>query len=381
MIQKGIIEEIISKYQYKVRIPRYDKLYTTPDRVTTEDLSTAIVCSVPGTKVSFALGDVVLVAFENSELNRPVILGLLYREEFGDESQFSSPKIDKLLDDLTDRIDALENENLYTHIKYSNDNGLTLTSLYEYTDVKDISTGLNTYVTASDIKIDPSSTVIYWSIIDSNNVDVTSKFNITTTLSAGTETESFQESLIKIPVRLKGYDELNLSFSILKVENYSDYHIVLTTDKNTLGSIYGDYMGICVSPNAIPPLDLSQYSWTSFYDIISNLVAKLEEYLLPRVERNEKTLYGYTYSTSIQESDGTGLLDGVNVSTEQIDIHGADNKDIIFNSSKSIYIDNDNENLVLNDIEYTIGRVDTVFSEYYSNKGHLTTVFKKKVSN
>ena len=387
MIQKGIIETLISPYEYKVRIPRYDKLRTTPGGVLSKDLSSAIVCSVPGTNISFSEGDVVLVGFENDELNKPVILGLLYREDIKDTNKFNIPYIKQILSDLENEINNININNLYTHVKYSNDNGITFTSLYEYKDTKIISTGQANYISADGIKIDPLSEIIYWSIIDSNNVDVTSNFNIITTLSATlnsdtnkeyTISESFSDSLIRIPIRFKGLKDLEISFNILEVSDFNNYHIVLTTDKNTLGSIYGNYMGICISTNPIAPLELSSYSWTSFYNSAYSLVDKLKESLLPRIERNEKTLYGFTYSDSLEETDNTGLLDGIKVSDKVIDIHGNDNKNIKFNSNNSMYIDNNGDSFILKDLEHTNPSSTTVFSEFYTNDDHLTLVLRKR---
>lgn len=378
MIQKGQIETIISPYQYKVRIPRYDKLSTTPGGIPTEDLSSAIVCSVPGTRITFAEGDIVLIDFENNELNKPVILGLLYREDIGEEDQFTSPLIEKALSKINKQLDILNNQQSYVHIKYSNDNGLTFTSLYEYSDVVTEEIGQNTYKSAHDIALDPKSSSIYWSIIDSNNQDVTSNFDIITTLRSDNLSETFYDSLIEIPLRLKGLNKLELDFSILNVPNFDDYHVVLTTDKNTLGSVYGDYMGICVSTDAVAPLDPNSYSWTSFNETIKNLLLSLESNLLPRVEKNEEALYGYNKSKTGNITDGTGLIDAINVSVDRIDIHGADNKDIIFNTSESIYIDNKENAFITEEVEYTNNISNVVFSEEHTLDNHLSLTLRKK---
>lgn len=380
MIQKGIIESIISEYEYKVRIPRYDKLITTPGGVSTKDLSSAIVCSVPGAKVSFAEGDVVLVGFENDELNKPVILGVLYKENSGQADQFISPIVQSALLKYKSDLDELKSYKLYTHLKYSNDNGLTFTSLFDFNEVKHYTVGNNVYVGSENVIIDPSSSVIYWSIIDSNNVDVTSSMQIITTVYTdddSTNYQTFYEPLISIPLRLKGLHSLKLSFRILKPENYDDLHIVLTTDKNTLGSVYGNYLGIDVSNDPIPSIIPNDYSWSSFYESIYYLVSKVENSLLPRVERNEKALYGYTYSDSSQISDDTGILDGVRVNTDSIDIHGNNNKNIYFNTSNSMFIDNDKNNFTLIEAEYKNIISDTLFSEMYTSENHLMLTLRE----
>lgn len=388
MIQKGIIETVISPYEYKVRIPRYDKLRTTPGGVSTKDLSSAIVNSFPGTKVSFVEGDIVLVGFENSELNKPIILGLLYREGLEDKDQFNITGVDETLSKLENEINNINISNLYTHVKYSNDNGLTFTSLYEYTDTKVVSTGQANYVSAENIRIDSGSSVIYWSIIDSNNVNVTSNFNIVTTLKGTmnpdtkneyTVSESFSDSIIRIPIRFKGLKDLSISFNILEVKDFDNYHIVLTTDKNTLGSVYGNYMGICISTNPIPPLELSSYAWTSFYNSMHDLVLSLSDYLLPRLERTEKSLYGFTYSNDLVESDNTGLLDGISVDDQVVNIHGLDNKNVSFSINNSMYVNNNRDSFVVREIEKTNINSINVFSEYYTEDDHLSLVMRKRI--
>ena len=381
MIQKGIVESIVSPYEYKVRIPRYDKLSTTPGGVQTVDLSSAIICSAPGAKIAFSENDIVLVGFENDELNKPVILGLLYREDNLDSSKFKLENVQESLSELESSIRQLISNKLYTHVKYSNDNGTTFTSLYEYTSILSYSTSYTKYHGADNIIIDPNSKIIYWSVIDSNYVDVTSSLNIVTTLSTDDNpylTESFSDTLIEVPIKFQGLNSLKLSFRILDVSDYDSYHIVLTTDKNTLGSVYGDYIGICVSTDPIPPLVPSSYSWMSSYDITKKLVEKLEANYLPRIERNERNLYGFTYSDAIQETSGTGLLDGIRVSVNDIHIHGADNKNVIFNSANTIYIDNSNDNLTTRELVHTNTNSTYSFSESYATNGHLLLVVMKK---
>ncbi|MBQ6631602.1 MAG: hypothetical protein IJH55_05655, partial [Romboutsia sp.] len=99
-----------------------------------------------------------------------------------------------------------------------------------------------------------------------------------------------------------------------------------------------------------------------------------------RIERNEKSLYGYTYSTDIQESDGTGLLDGIRVEKDTIHIYGAENKNINFNSSKSMYIDNEHDTFTTITLDHTNTNTTTVFSDSYGDNGHLTLLVRKKVN-
>ena len=143
MIQKGTIEKVIDRYNYKVRIPKYDKIQGDIEGTSTDDLATGIVCTTPGMNVAYALGDVVIVSFENDEINRPVILGLLYRDtKLNTDSDSSLIGVDEGLKELESSIDDIKNSSsIYTHIRYSNDNGNTFTSLFNpvnYEKVKEI---------------------------------------------------------------------------------------------------------------------------------------------------------------------------------------------------------------------------------------------------
>ena len=137
-------------------------------------------------------------------------------------------------------------------------------------------------------------------------------------------------------------------------------------------------MGICVSTDAVAPLDPNSYSWTSFNETIKNLLLSLESNLLPRVEKNEEALYGYNKSKTGNITDGTGLIDAINVSVDRIDIHGADNKDIIFNTSESIYIDNKENAFITEEVEYTNNISNVVFSEEHTLDNHLSLTLRKK---
>lgn len=78
MVTKAIITEIVDKYQVRVRIPIYDKAdysaTATPDR----ELSIGPVSTQPGISPNFAVGDVVIVSFEEDIISKPIILGKLY---------------------------------------------------------------------------------------------------------------------------------------------------------------------------------------------------------------------------------------------------------------------------------------------------------------
>lgn len=348
-LQKGIIEKIENKYTVKVRIPRYDKIATDPAGVKTENLADGILCTLPGTSIAYVVGDIVLVDFENDELSKPVVLGLLYRESSSDSSLIL-PEVQKMLDKLDAQLNTINNSNFYTHIKYSNDNGKTFTSLYEYMDVKE-ETGKagNVFLTAHNIVIDDSSSVIHWFVIDDNNVDITSKFEITTTLvnnldSTVSNFEQFisTDSLINIPVNIRNTGKLFLSFKILKSMDTKNCHFSLSTDKNAVGTTYGDYTGICITTKEYSPTDTKMYSWSSSLDRNLKLIETLESTLLPRLEATEETLYGYNKSDTSTSTSSLGLLDAISIAATYINI-GLTKSFVYFDASHDIFIDLNNK--------------------------------------
>lgn len=80
MVTKGIITEIINKYQARVRIPIYNKAEESPTATPNEELSIGPVNTLPGISPNISVGDVVIIAFEQDIYTDPVILGLLYTE-------------------------------------------------------------------------------------------------------------------------------------------------------------------------------------------------------------------------------------------------------------------------------------------------------------
>lgn len=79
MIRRGIIEKSVDLYHVKVRIPSVDRVLTSPMHTSTDNLTTAVLATVPGCEVNLQPGDVVIVSIESDD--DVVILGYLYREE------------------------------------------------------------------------------------------------------------------------------------------------------------------------------------------------------------------------------------------------------------------------------------------------------------
>ena len=297
MIQKGIIEKVIDKYTYKVRIPKYDKVYDDPEYVDTDNLSDGLVCITPGVNVSYYLNDVVIISFENDELDKPIILGLLYRENL--ENNYSDTTITNVesnIEELESSITEIKSSSsIYTHIRYSNDNGNTFTSLFNPVNYEKEDSEGNIYCVPSfsskgvnGIEIDKSSEVITWFIADEDNNDITDQIGIDTILL-----DSSGNVLRTIPKKNKNYTislnnetyiegKLLLTYRIYTTKERLDrLHVTLSTDKNILGTTEGKYLGIYVSNDSIASSEISDYKWFSVnsnaYNEMSELISELEE--------------------------------------------------------------------------------------------------------
>ena len=81
MITRGIVEEIVSPYQIKVRIPSLDRSTIHSNNATRNNINIATICSLPRCNLNLQPGDVVFVAFEGRDsFDDLVILGVLYKE-------------------------------------------------------------------------------------------------------------------------------------------------------------------------------------------------------------------------------------------------------------------------------------------------------------
>ena len=75
MITRGIIEEKISPYKFKVRIPIFDRAKEDSIKTSTKDLSIATASVPKGVLNNLDVEDVVFIAFENNDIGMPVIIG------------------------------------------------------------------------------------------------------------------------------------------------------------------------------------------------------------------------------------------------------------------------------------------------------------------
>ena len=78
MVTKAIIESIQSPYEVTVRIPLFNSgsNFSQGSQV----LNEAIVCVPPNCSFTPQIGDIVLVAFEDFDAGKPVIIGCLFKE-------------------------------------------------------------------------------------------------------------------------------------------------------------------------------------------------------------------------------------------------------------------------------------------------------------
>ena len=81
MITKGVVEEIVSPFSIRVRIPSIDRIATSTIHTAANNLREAIVSALPGVVLHLAVGDVVIVDIPDTSNSSGTILGYLYRQE------------------------------------------------------------------------------------------------------------------------------------------------------------------------------------------------------------------------------------------------------------------------------------------------------------
>lgn len=96
MITRAIIEQKLNEYQYKVRIPIFDKSASAPLSTSIKDLCVAVASMPKGIYNSLQEGDVVIVGFEDNDAGTPIILGHLYREALNNSQGLPTVIVDVL---------------------------------------------------------------------------------------------------------------------------------------------------------------------------------------------------------------------------------------------------------------------------------------------
>jgi hypothetical protein len=80
MLTKGIVEKVITPYKVKVRLPIFDAIEGTRNATETNELSEAIICSLPNSSNLVNIGDIVIIGFEDNDTSKPIVLGHLLKE-------------------------------------------------------------------------------------------------------------------------------------------------------------------------------------------------------------------------------------------------------------------------------------------------------------
>ena len=91
MIQQGIIKELIPNENCAlVRIPIYE---TSQGE---EAIFNCVLSCIPGIINGYQVGDIVIVGFENDQLDLPIVLSKLYLGVSREENSYTSMNVDNL---------------------------------------------------------------------------------------------------------------------------------------------------------------------------------------------------------------------------------------------------------------------------------------------
>lgn len=96
MLTKGIVEKVIDNYSAKVRLPIFNKSKDAIGATPLDELSEAIICTLPNSVLGLQVGDIVIVGFEDNNINKPIVLGYLSAEDIttsGADLQVNSLKV------------------------------------------------------------------------------------------------------------------------------------------------------------------------------------------------------------------------------------------------------------------------------------------------
>ena len=78
MMTKAYIQEVLTPYSVRLRVPLYHKLNGVNNSVPDGLLPVAAINTVPNIKIDPKVGDVVIVEFEEDDLLKPIVVGFLY---------------------------------------------------------------------------------------------------------------------------------------------------------------------------------------------------------------------------------------------------------------------------------------------------------------
>ena len=77
MITKAYIQEVVSPQLVRLRIPLYHKPSGVNGALSNDLLPYACLNTISGVTINPAVGDVVIVAFEEDDLYKPIVMGYL----------------------------------------------------------------------------------------------------------------------------------------------------------------------------------------------------------------------------------------------------------------------------------------------------------------
>ena len=79
MVTRAIITQLdLSNNKVQVRMPLFDGIENSPDSpINSEDLCWASIMYIPGLEISYSVGDIVIVGFEDNNIGKPIVLGYL----------------------------------------------------------------------------------------------------------------------------------------------------------------------------------------------------------------------------------------------------------------------------------------------------------------
>lgn len=80
MITRAIVEEVVSQFSVRVRIPLLNSIKSESLSTKTNELNVATICTLPNCMSTPQVGDVVFVAFEDNTYHKAVVIGFLSKE-------------------------------------------------------------------------------------------------------------------------------------------------------------------------------------------------------------------------------------------------------------------------------------------------------------
>lgn len=87
MIRRAIVEQVVSPFRVRVRIPEVDRAKKSSQHIPTEELEELTVCVPAGWHPNFQVGDIVIVSYDAFSPDESVVIGFLYKESLSSVSE------------------------------------------------------------------------------------------------------------------------------------------------------------------------------------------------------------------------------------------------------------------------------------------------------